>query len=305
VNLAQANLEGLLAKYYTGTAAHVAGASLGELILRGNDARLERLLRDHRQDSITEPSEIELRAATDRLLTCYAVLEISSIAHFISDVPDEFASEARTVLGNRHVRRYYESYYPTKLPRRLTHTGPVVHEGNAAAATRAMMSFLELDRQFTEKLEEKTLLKMLDSFTIGERRFRDLVELIGTPQTFVDHLMLHEGTDKVLALAAIELGLFLQFCVDLRNVLLGTRDAPLLQSAIWTHYGYWFDILGEALNRKLDAALSRFLEWKVPDGANDEASRELQAYVGRARGALAELTSGRFSNPINQIIYTS
>lgn len=306
MNIAQANFEDVVAKYYDGTAAHAAAAHLRDLILKGKDQQLEELLRDYRYDPITAVLEIELRAATDRLLTCYSILEISSIASFIPAIPEEFALAATDILGNVHVRRYYETLYPTKLPvlfrRRLAGNGAVQDAPAHVSAVRAMMSFLELDRQFTEQLEDKTLLRMLDSFTIGGYRFRDVVTLMGTPDKFIDHLLLDADANEILALAASELGLFMQFCFDLRDLLDRCRDLPLLRSAIWTYYCYWFEILGDALKAQLGDALGRFLEWKVPEGAAKETSREIQDYVRRARVVLVDLTSGQLGAQVNDLL---
>jgi hypothetical protein len=306
VNVAQANLEDLLAKYYAGTAAREAAAYLSDCISRRRKSELETLLRDYRVEAITEAREIELRAAIDRLLTCYSILEIASMANFIPEVPTRLASETRTIIGDPDVRRYYEQFYPMKLPilfrRRLAGKGFSLSDSDTAAGITAMLSFLELDRQFTEKLEDRTLLRMLDSFTIGGCRFDDLVALIGTPARFVEYL-LGDRERETLGQAARELGLFLQFCVDLRGLLGRIRDLPVLQSAMWSYYSYWFDILGEALNQQLGDALTRFLDWQVPaDSSADEASREIREFVRRAQGVIRDLTSREFAAPIDALL---
>lgn len=306
MNVAQANLEDLLAKYYLGSPAKSAATYLVRCISHGRPSELETLLRDYRDEPINNPQEIELRAATDRLLTCYSVLEIASIANFIPAVPEAFASEGRQVLGQPAVRKYYERLYPMKLPvlfrRRLGGTWFSLKDSETEPATSAMMAFLELDRQFTENLEDRTLLRMLDSFTIDGYRFGDLVALVATPDRFVEYL-LGDDRDQTLGRAARELGLFLQFCFALRQLLDTIRDLPVLQSAMWTYYSYWFDIIGEELNERLDDALTRFLTWDIPsDASGEEAALQVQEYVRRGRTVVRELTSKQFAAPVDTLL---
>lgn len=306
MNLAQANLEDILNRYYEATAAHGAARRLCELIDRKQERELARLLRDYRQIPISDADEINFRAAVDRLLTCYSVLEIASIANFISSIPNEFASEALTILSDHHVRRYYEELYAMRLStlfrRRLAGQGVMPADADRVSDNRAMMAFLELDRQFQQNLEDKTLLRMLDSFTIENQRFRNLVELIETPQRFMDHLLQNAETNKILALAANELGLFMQFCFDLQELLVRTANNPILQSALWTHYGYWFDIFGDELRARLDEALEHFLAWRASDEVAGQATGEIQEYVRRGRTVLGDLTSGQLGAVVHDLI---
>jgi hypothetical protein len=306
VNVAQANLEDVLAKYYAGTAARSAAAYLTDCISRQRNGELETLLRDYRGRPITAKHEIDLRAATDRLLTCYSILEISSMANFVPQLPHAFASEARSIIEYPQVRRYYEQYYSMKLPilfrRRLAGERFALSDSETAAGIPAILSFLDLDRQFTEKLEDRTLLRMLDSFTIDGYRFRDLVALIETPERFVQYL-LGDPQRETLGQAARELGLFLQFCVELRGLLDRTGELPVLQSAMWSYYGYWFDVLGEELNRRLGDALTRFPAWQVPAGSSaDDATHEIQKFVRHAQSVIRDLTSRKYAAPIDALL---
>jgi DNA-binding CsgD family transcriptional regulator len=94
-----------------------------------------------------------------------------------------------------------------------------------------------------------------------------------------------------------EFSLFMQFCFDLRR-LLEMIQSPILQSAIWNHYSYWFEIIGDKLNKQLGEALSKFLEWR-PAREDLEAIDEVHTYVTEARMVLRDLTSRRFAEPID------
>jgi hypothetical protein len=65
---------------------------------------------------------------------------------------------------------------------------------------------------------------------------------------------------------------------------------PLLQSAIWNHYRYWFDIIGDRLSEQLGDALSRFLDWRPVERDKDTAT-VVRAYVLEADTVLKDLTS--------------
>lgn len=303
MNVQFANFEDLLAFYYYGTSAHEAASYLTELIRRERHDELRTLLRDYRERAITSSREIELRAATDRLLSCCSIMEIASLSDFVAELQEtDFASEMRIVLEDRYVRRYYQEYYPTKLPQlfryRLMGSNRAVEP--AEQATSNILEFLDLDRRFSEKLEDRYLLRMLDSFKIEGYWFSDVVEIVGRPEEFINRLLLPSEERDVVSEALNEFGLFMQFCFDFRR-LLTVVDQPLLRSVIWNHYSYWFDIIGDKLRRQLGDALERFLEWR-PEGKESQAAEEIQEYVREGGAVLRVLTSREFAGPVDEFL---
>jgi hypothetical protein len=306
MNLQLANFENLLATYYHGRTAHEAAEHLGNLIQGNQEQQLARLLRDYRERAITSQEEIKLRAATDRLMKCCSVMEIASLTAFVPDLQQTgFGIGMRAILEDRHVRRYYEEFYPVKMPQlfrcRLSGTNSVIEEKEPYDLNPTIMVFLDLDRRFMETLDDGYLLRMLDSFTIEGYRFCDVVDLISMPATFISHLLLAPKERDARSRALNEFSLFMQFCFDLRKLLLQTESYPLVQSALWNHYGYWFDIIGKELSEQLGDALSRFLEWK-PVGDDKDAAKAVQDYVGEARAVLKVLTSQEFAAPIDDLL---
>jgi hypothetical protein len=93
----------------------------------------------------------------------------------------------------------------------------------------------------------------------------------------------------------------MQFCFDLQRLLTLAEPQPLLQSAMWNHYSYWFDIIGEELSEQLGDALSQFLAWK-PEGNDMDAAEAVQTYVAEARSVLETLTSRRFAEPVDMLL---
>jgi hypothetical protein len=308
VNLQAANFEDLLRTYYDGTSAHTAAAHLRNLIVGRQHLQLANLLRDFRQRAIVSEQEITLRAGTDRLMTCYSIMEIASLIGFIADIhKTEFGIEAVAILENKQVRRYYEEFYPTKLPRlfrfRLIGQSYVLSRAANPVTGGDFIAFLDLDRRFMESLEDGYLLRMLDSFAIDGYRFSDVVELIGTPEAFIDHLLRSSEDRDARSCALFEFSIFMQFCFDLKELLERFASQPLLQSAMWNHYGYWFDIVGEQLNEQLGMALSRFLQWE-PQSGRKAAVAEVRSYVSDAQKALKALTSKTNSLAIDAVLTT-
>ncbi len=302
MNIQKANFEDLLARYYHGTAAHVAAEHLSDLIQDNEYLQLATLLRDYRERAITEQKEIELRAATDRLMNCCSVMEIASLTSFVPELQQtDFGIAMRPLLEDKYVRLYYEEFYPTKLPQlfrcRLSGTNRVIEKDS----NRYFMEFLDLDHGFMNKLDDGILLLMLDSFWIQGYGFRDVVKLISKPEEFANHLLLAPNKRDVRSQALNEFSLFMQFCFDLRQLLVKIESRPLLQSAMWNHYSYWFDIIGDKLNEQLGEALSQFLKWK-PEGDGTDAIEAVQTYVRDARIVLKDLTSRRFIEPVDALL---
>lgn len=212
MNLQQANFEDLLATYYLGTAAHEAAQQLGNLIRAEQHLRLATLLRDYRERAIYLDEEIKLRAATDRLMSCCSVMEIASLTGFVPELRQtDFGMAMLPILENKHVRRYYEEFYPTKLPQlfryRLAGTHRTIEKADRPDSDGRVMAFLDLDRRFMEKLDDGYLLRMLDSFRIQGYRFSDVVAVVSKPEEFINRLLLAPEERDALSRALNEFSL--------------------------------------------------------------------------------------------------
>ena len=99
----------------------------------------------------------------------------------------------------------------------------------------------------------------------------------------------------------LEFGRFIEFCNEFTNLLNEFGNFRLMQSALWNHYSYWFEILGEQLKSRLGIALTKFLEWKPATDA-DEAVVVVRKYVADALDSLEKLTSRDFSEPLEMVL---
>jgi hypothetical protein len=304
VNLRDANLQDLLSAYYEGTRAAKAAAHLKKKIERAERAYLANLLRDYRERAIDDPAEIRLRASVDDLMICCDVLEIASLAGFIHPPDDSpLWTTLRVVLANEQVQDYYTEFYPQKLPqllhRRLEGKHTKVEDDPEVGSF--LIQFLALDRRFMATLNDGYLLRMLDSFVIDGVTFDDLVEIVAEPEEYIGRILLPPKKRGVEDEGLHELSLFMQFSSGLYDLLRRMENHPLLQSEVWSHYGYWYGIIGQELNDQLASALNQFLKWE-PNGERSDAAMEIQREVGRAKGVLKELTSTVYSRPVDRLV---
>jgi len=303
VNVQQVNLQDIRSFYYERRTASTAAETLRQMITKRDHLQLANLLRDHRRKSVYSKRERYMRACVDDLLVCYNVLEISILTKFLAK-PDKsvFWEEAGLILGNKQVRRYIEDFYPVRLPQLLALrlNGDVHHtEKKSGDLSSIMIQFLALDRGFIVSLNDSYLLSMLDSFTIQGYRFRDVVALIDNPKRFVRRILLPPAERSIPDRTLQELSHFFQFALNLNELLQSLDRYPLVQSEIWNHYSYWFEIIGQKLNRKLGAALDRFLRWEAAD-SRDQAALEIQEYVANARRVIELLTSTRYATSVSK-----
>jgi len=305
LNIQGANFEDILHFYFERRSAATATQALEQMIANRENVQLADLLRNHSEWPVYSRRERYLRACVDDLLLGCDILEIGTLTGFIPG-PDgsEFWSRIQSILENKQVRRYFEEFYPLRLPQLLAlrlegRLRQSVAESPVLAS--AVVHFLALDRGFMRNLNDSYLLSMLDSFKIRGHRFKDVVELIGQPKVFIKRMFLPPGRCTIPDLALQELSQFFQFSIDLEEFLRSLDGSPLFQSEVWNHYSYWFERIGKKLNRRLGDALDQFLGWR-PVNPDERAAVEIQAYVARARGVIETLTSRRYCEPVERAL---
>ncbi|MEP6780478.1 MAG: hypothetical protein ABJC26_11360 [Gemmatimonadaceae bacterium] len=304
MSIEQANFEDLMEVYFTRTGAEKAAKRLIKLIYSEKDGDLRRLLRDHNEEAIVLTTEMNFRASVDELLIWFSVLEIATVAGFIAPPTHqfEFWKSIQTILSNNRVERYYKKYYPTRLPemllRRINGELEEVEAFNEELS-RTMIQFLALDRRFMSKLNDSTLILLLDDFVIKGYDFSDVVKRIRDPEKFIKSLTLAPPKRDALDDAIIELNVFLVFLKDLQRLLSGMSDYPLFQSEVWNHYGYWFETIHEDFQSQINSALDQFLHWTPVDGKED-AVNSIQREIASARGVLTDLVSTKYATVVRR-----
>jgi hypothetical protein len=107
--------------------------------------------------------------------------------------------------------------------------------------------------------------------------------------------------DQILSQAVQQLGQFMQFSFDLHVLLKKAERIPLLRSAMWCYYGYWFEIIGRKLEKNLNNALAKFLDWTLIE-KNDAQTHEFRSFVARAQQTLADLTAPSLAAEVQQVM---
>lgn len=300
MNLQEANLQNLLETRFT----HDAEERLLKAIDTGDDRFLARMLRDYRQNAVSDPAEIRFRAAVDRFLSFCGVLEIAAMSGFIA-LPSDLTLKARfeTILENAHLRQYYEDFYPTPLPQllRLRLEGTNLTVRNVSPSVT--LAFIQLDNEFSEHLEDSVLLRMLDGFAVGGIRFPQVIDLIKDPTRFMDAILVAPKERDIPGRALQDFSALMQFCFDLDALLSQRIDDELFRSAVWYQYGYWFKILGTEFRVTLGNAVRKFLTWDIKAlGGDQAAASAVQRYVQDATGVLETLTSQELAEPIDSLL---
>ena len=304
MNIQEANFQDLVTSYFDSPPAKEAANYLLDAIrAKRFDELAESLRRDReRGQEIGSAQEIARRAKVDSLLIGYSVLEIATMAGFI--VPPDgsrFWRDAETILENPQVRWYDATHYPLRLSQLLAQRIQGQHraiEKDPSSVVESFLRFLELDRRFINTLMGGYLLRMLEFSSVNGCWFDDVVKLIQRPEEFVRRILVSPNKRDVPDQVLYELGLFMQFCFDLRRILNQLQGHDLLQSEVWSHYSYWFGIIGENLDGRLGVALDQFLQWQ-PRTNDPKAAIEIREYVRDAREVIKDLTVRAYALPFN------
>jgi hypothetical protein len=306
VSVWEANYEDIVERYYHSTGAHSGELYLLKRIESGDSSALDTMLRSHEEEGIYKDSEVQTRDDVDALLNFYGILELCLATRFvvISDA-SPILKNARRILNNKHVRCFYSVFYPVRLPqmlrlrmdsRDLWAAGVDSEEGRGLVS-----SFLSLDMSFQDNLEDGMLLALLDDFWIHGVRYDDFVKIISNPEAYIQKVLTDPEGDDVLAHAVREFGVFVRFSIALRNLLSRSRDQPMLQSGIWSYYGYWFETMREKLMAKLRLALAALGKWS-PEMLSKEANEEMSGFVAETLSVLEDLTSPKYARRIDEML---
>ena len=268
-----------------------------------SDYELGHLLRDHRDEPIEAMAEVRRRDEFDDLLTYYALLELASATRFApSTLPDEVREEALQVLRHPAVASYYQDYYPLLLVdlfRERLEGNPVLPSNFPESANALFPALLDISAPLTSGEDLDVFLWFLDDGIWGGYALSDLVELVGDPDRYVEHLnrLAVDGSSNALDRSLIGLQEFLGFSLAFDALLQRCGDSPLLQSAFWHFHGYWFDQIGTKVREGLDSILDQFAAWTAAETASDTGESEREEAVTsilEVKSAIERLTDGGY-----------
>lgn len=323
MRLRDINLEDLRAQHEHGEPFEVAS----QVMATYSEPRLQRLLRHHREGTVTG-ADVDRRDAFDQVLGYYAFMEVAAVASYIPvHLPESYRAAALAFLTNKHVKKYYEDHYPLLLPmlHRERLRGSWKGSDDEKTSAPCFTSFTELNRIIEEDEDVETFLWFLEDGSIDDYSLEDLLEIVADPARFAEAVggeADSKGNDAAMwAAIRSEAGVtdpdallrrfketpreaspaesalrglrtFLFFARDFDLLLRATEDAPLLQSAMWHYHAYWFDELSDDLGSYLSQVVDRFAAWDVegeaPEWVEQPAAAADEARVDRFEGA-AEL----------------
>ncbi len=254
---------------------------------------LKQLFRNHETDpiGITGPAEIALRRNMDNWLNELSLFYLSWLSGYsMNPVDTDPGNRIFAILGHASLRPYYESYYKQALPCLFC-----LHlEGNEVTqqiSPGAFEYFANLYERFRNDRELACFLEFLDGYGYGKPpsiiNINSVIHAFENPDRVVEAAF--RPTSQLTPLDSGIIGLlhFATFCTSLYEFLERCKDFPLLQSAFWFFYAYWFrEYKKDVKNLSIQAIQNAALNSKdtgaqaLASESQDRLSRIMTALTG-------------------------
>jgi hypothetical protein len=266
------------------------------VLLEQNPAHLAHLLRDHEVEQVEDWKELQFRDDVDTLLHGYAILEIGFLVGL--PVPSEERGLRRRMaleLGAVALRRYYERYYPLRLPEalRLRLDGELALRVEATEGgpdpEAIFRSFVTAVRNRRDDDDIEMFLWFLDDGFEAEEGLPDLRALVASPHALAASLAKPPVLKSPVDHAAAGLLRYVEYCGRLLGLLERAAAYPLLQSALWHLESYWFS--HRAASERVPDLVTRAIGSLA--GAEDGP-----AEVEERHAILRTLADPRFARPL-------
>jgi hypothetical protein len=209
-------------------------------------------LRSHKTTPIEDADEIALRDDIDEFLEMCSTLEVMSLA---TGVVPELKFDLRTAivdtLSDESVVQYYAVNYPTPLPTLLlaqltededgpAHSMLLPIREQSVDTTALLISFLELDARPWRNRDLQFFFDILDGYQFDGFGIDAFLSILGDADQLA-HVLI--GKTKIDAHELRSINGFCQFatfCEDFDQLCKRAADLPLLRSAFWLNFSYWF-----------------------------------------------------------------
>jgi hypothetical protein len=292
------NLEDIVSLYLDRSPARQAA----ELLRFHRDkpqAPLAQLLRDHKTRSVTDKDEVDKRDAFDLLLAFYCILEIGILIRYVPDsLTPALVDDATKNLSEPAVRKYYENFYPLLLPqilRKRLKQEIALYEPDLKdykAIYQMFGEFLILVNHVRNDETMQTFLWFLDDGYSEGYGINDTIEAVKRPQEFMDRLIKPPSECNALERSLHGLKAFISFCIKLDKLLQKATEYPLFQSAGWHYFAYWFERVGDKVDKGTNEALRQFLSWpQKGEVTSPEKSKEKDYLIGEVGSYVKQVDS--------------
>jgi hypothetical protein len=283
-------------------------------LLKCDDKDRQWTLRAHylprpRGAPIYDQDEIAARDNCDSVLEIASVLEVVAIATGSElDLPLRTSKQFFEFLSDKHVRSYYECYYPVALPTlfrlRLLNELPAKYRQAIVAQTHkgdiksisSLVSFLALDARRLHNKDLALFLDLIDDYTTvdGKVNLRDTLNLLNNVESFESRVLKHNGGTSGERQALRGLNDFIRFTTDYSELLTRINNQPLLRSSIWLHNCYWFGVGGGSVQYTAENLKWHLTKWtERRSSATVEGIRDLQERVRKILDVLSGMIDWR------------
>lgn len=309
----QINFEDLKEQYYDRGRAVWAVTTLRNVRVGANRPNLDRLLRHHDEEPPISDRETRQRDSVDFLLAFYSLLEIASMIRYIPNTfPETFREEAIWNLSNRATVRYYEEHYRILLPRlfrlRLKEDRRLHEKEEDEASKTLFQRFLGIHNRVEADDEIELFQWFLDDGSTGDDDITDTLRLLRSPARTMEALMKDRGKRTIVKQSVSGAQKFFIFCGEFDSLLQDAKRFPLLQSAMWTYYSYWFELISEKVNSRMRTIVTSFQEWTPDQSAAELGARvrpdkkQIKQYVTVINGVLDRLFSGTYGRALRRAV---
>jgi hypothetical protein len=269
-------------------------AAVVKRFAEASDAELRRVLRYH-DDPVSDPDEIRFRALIDLWLGQAGLIYLAWLCGYIPDpaaMPD--AGLPREILATPALRQYYEEHYPIAIQWLFL----LQLEGRLKLACETSVSgagaferFSILYERFRDDQDLHVFLNLLDGFEYGRTNTQSVVESFKDPERVA--LALARRADQITYLDRGIVGMvrFLTFCHDLDRLLELCAGMPVVQSAFWFFYAYWFHEYSDVAEKSMEAIDNAV---KAAESAGSDSIVEHEKW----RLMLQRLTGGEFARAL-------
>jgi hypothetical protein len=259
------NLEIITNQFRKKGAAAKGYTTVNTLIKKNEEVNLKILLRDHKVDTINSFLEVKERDNIDFLIDYFSILEIGLISGYLPNpLPRKTENEAKYLLTNEFLNKYFTKHYPLLLPQLLVkqitkYTGEQYFNKSYSANSFAIYDRFLILRQFIkdDKDIDQFLWFLDDGYTAGYT-ISDFWNVLAD-QNLIEY-KLGRSNRHPLNSALWGFIKYVQFLSDFASLLKDAKEDSLLQAALWHHQSYWFENLKERVGDIINIGIKNIRE---------------------------------------------
>ncbi|MEN9910383.1 MAG: hypothetical protein RLZZ540_3542 [Bacteroidota bacterium] len=259
------NLEIITKQFRKKGAAAKGYATVNKLLKENEDVNLKILLRNHKTNPVISFLEVKERDNIDFLIDYYSILEIGLISGYLPNpLPLKIENEAKKILTNEFLNKYFTKHYPLLLPQLLVkqltkHSGqPYFDKSYSTNSSTIYDRFLMLRQFIKDDTDIDQFLWFLDDGYTAGYTILDLWNILAD-KSLIEY-KLGRNNKHPLNSALWGFVKYIQFLSDFAALLRDAEKDTLLQAALWHHQSYWFEHLKERVEDIINIGIKNIRE---------------------------------------------